>query len=88
MYAQINSGESKMSFLRNCRCVRVFGKSEFRHSDVLSKEEYFFIAYDGMCFDRDGFTIIGCRDASPDYLEEAVYVDNEVIKNYLIGVKL
>ena len=88
MYAQINSGESKMSFLRNCRCVRVFGKSEFRHSDVLSKEEYFFIAYDGMCFDRDGFTILGHRDTDDEYLEEAVYVDSEIIKNYLIGVKL
>lgn len=74
-----------MSFLKNCRCVRVFGNEEFLHSDVLRCEEYFYIAYDGMCFDRDGFTIIS---SNPEGYETGVYVNNEIIRNHLIDVKV
>ena len=74
-----------MSFLKNCRCVRVFGNEEFLHSDVLRREEYFYIAYDGMCFDRDGFTIISSNEEG---YETGVYVNNEIIRNHLIDVKV
>lgn len=54
-------------FLKRCKKVKV--SENFDHLDVdfqwLKGYEYFYISYDGTCFDQDGYTICNFGTEEP-----------------------
>lgn len=70
--------------IKNCKTYRIFGNSKFKNSNWLQCEKYFYVAYDGTCFDPNGLTICNWADEAP----YAIMVSKEILDNYLVEVKL
>lgn len=70
--------------IANCKKYRVFGRSTFDGSVWLASEPWFYVAYDGTCFDQNGMTICDFSSSSP----WPVMVTREIINNFLIEVSV